>query len=559
GIAPYKEMLQMCWERAKGFVNARCEGLEPWQLIVLTLASTLAALWLHEFLFQAESLKSRMKKKFFKLLRKTPFVGTVIQKKIDEALVDVTSSLSFLRDEKDYIRALPEQGMGQSEVLEKMKEYSSKGDIRWEDGKVSGTVYSGEERLTRLLVRVYEEFAWSNPLHPDIFPGLRKMEAEVVRIACTLFNGGPDSCGAVTSGGTESILMACKAYRDLAYEKGIKRPEMLVPKSAHAAFDKAAHYFGLKIVQIPLTKSMEVDVQAMRRAISKNTAMLVCSAPQFPHGIMDPIEEVAKLAVEHKIPFHVDACLGGFLIAFMEKAGFPLKCRFDFRVKGVTSISADTHKYGYAPKGSSVVLYRDKTYRSYQYFVAPDWQGGIYASPTIAGSRAGGIIAACWATLMHIGESGYVEATKRIITTARYLESELRKIDSIFIFGKPEVSVLSIGSDTFDIYRLSNLLASKGWNLNILQFPPSIHLCITQLHTRPGVADRFLRDVKDSVEEIMKDVHAKTTGMGAIYGMAQSIPDRSLVAEISLAYLDGLYSTDAPCSDKHMNGSPSHR
>ncbi|NXA47960.1 SGPL1 lyase, partial [Nothocercus julius] len=559
GITPYKEILQMCWERAKSFVNGRCEGLEPWQLIVLTVATTLAALWLHEFLFQAESLKSRMKKKFFKLLRKTPFVGTVIQKKIDEALVDITSSLSFLRDEKDYIKALPEQGMGQSEVLAKMKEYSSKGDIRWEDGKVSGTVYSGEERLTRLLVRVYEEFAWSNPLHPDIFPGLRKMEAEVVRIACTLFNGGPNSCGAVTSGGTESILMACKAYRDLAYEKGIKRPEMLVPKSAHAAFDKAAHYFGLKIVQIPLTKSMEVDVQAMRRAVSKNTAMLVCSAPQFPHGIMDPIEEVAKLAVEHRIPFHVDACLGGFLIAFMEKAGFPLKCRFDFRVKGVTSISADTHKYGYAPKGSSVVLYRDKTYRSYQYFVAPDWQGGIYASPTIAGSRAGGIIAACWATLMHIGESGYVEATKRIITTARYLESELRKIDSIFIFGKPEVSVLSIGSDTFDIYRLSNLLAAKGWNLNILQFPPSIHLCITQLHTQPGVADRFLRDVRDSIEEIVKDVHAKTTGMGAIYGMAQSIPDRSLVAEISLAYLDGLYSTEAPCSDKHMNGSPSHR
>ncbi|NXA36648.1 SGPL1 lyase, partial [Eudromia elegans] len=559
GIAPYKEILHACWERAKSFVNGRCEGLEPWQLIALTVASTLAALWLHGFLFQAESLTSRVKKKFFKLLRKTPFVGTVIQKKIDEALVDITSSLSFLRDERDYVRALPEQGMSQAEVLEKMKEYSSKGAIRWEDGKVSGTVYSGEEKLTRLLVRVYEEFAWSNPLHPDVFPGLRKMEAEVVRIACTLFHGGPNSCGAVTSGGTESILMACKAYRDLAYERGIKHPEMLVPRSAHAAFDKAAHYFGLKMVQIPLTKSMEVDVQAMRRAISKNTAMLVCSAPQFPHGIMDPIEEVAKLALEHKIPFHVDACLGGFLIAFMEKAGFPLKGRFDFRVKGVTSISADTHKYGYAPKGSSVVLYSDKTYRSYQYFVAPDWQGGIYASPTIAGSRAGGIIAACWATLMHIGESGYVEATKRVIRTARYLESELRKIGGIFIFGEPEVSVLSIGSDTFDIYRLSNCLAAKGWNLNILQFPPSIHLCITQLHTRPGVAEHFLRDVKAGVEEIMKDVRAKTTGMGAIYGMAQSIPDRSLVAEISLAFLDGLYSTEAPCDDKHMNGSPSHR
>ncbi|XP_062436549.1 sphingosine-1-phosphate lyase 1 isoform X1 [Rhea pennata] len=558
-LIPYKEVLQMYWEKAKSFVNAQCDGLEPWQLIALTFASTLTLVWLHGFLFQAESLTSRTKKQFFKLLRKMPFVGAIIQKKIDEALSDVTSSLSFLKDEKDYIRVLPEEGMSQSEVLEKMKEYSSKGDVRWEDGKVSGTVYSGEEKLTHLLVKVYEEFAWSNPLHPDIFPGLRKMEAEVVRIACTLFNGGPNSCGAMTSGGTESILMACKAYRDLAYERGIKHPEMLVPRSAHAAFDKAAHYFGLKIIHIPLTKNMEVDVQAMRRAISKNTAVLVCSAPQFPHGVMDPVEEVAKLAVEYKIPFHVDACLGGFLIAFMEKAGFPLKRPFDFRVKGVTSISADTHKYGYAPKGSSVVLYSDKKYRSYQFFVAPDWQGGIYASPTMAGSRAGGIIAACWATLMHMGESGYVEATKRIIKTARFLESELRKIDSIFIFGKPEVSVLSIGSDTFDIYRLSNLLAAKGWNLNVLQFPSSIHLCITQLHTKPGVAEQFLKDVKDSVDEIMKDVNAKTTGMGAIYGMAQSIPDRSLVAEISQAYLDGLYSTEVPCSEKHMNGSPGHR
>ncbi|KFU90055.1 Sphingosine-1-phosphate lyase 1, partial [Chaetura pelagica] len=552
-ILPYKDILQMYWETATGFVNAQCQGLEPWQLIGLTFSSTLLSVWLHGFLFQSESLASRSKKHFFKLLRKMPFIGALIQKKIDETMNDVTSSLSFLKDEKDYIKAMPEQGMSQPEVLEKMKEYSSKGDVRWQDGKVSGTVYSGEEKLTHLLVKVYEEFAWSNPLHPDIFPGLRKMEAEVVVFLVCLF-----SSQQMTSGGTESILMACKAYRDLAYERGIKQPEMLVPVSAHAAFDKAAHYFGLKLIHIPLTKAMEVDVQAMRRAISKNTAMLVCSAPQFPHGIMDPIEEVAELAVKYKIPFHVDACLGGFLITFMDKAGFPLKRRFDFRVKGVTSISADTHKYGYAPKGSSVVLYSNKKYRSYQFFIAPDWQGGIYASPSIAGSRPGGIIAACWATLMHIGESGYVEATKRIIKTARFLESELRKIDSIFIFGKPEVSVLSIGSDTFDIYRLSNFLAAKGWNLNVLQFPPSIHLCITQLHTKPGVAEQFLQDVKDSVEDIMKDLSAKTTGMGAIYGMAQSVPDRSLVAEISQAYLDGLYSTDVPCSEKHMNGSPSH-
>ncbi|XP_074856364.1 sphingosine-1-phosphate lyase 1 isoform X1 [Carettochelys insculpta] len=557
-FVPYKDIMLMYLEKARSIVNGHCAEIEPWQLIVLTFASTLVVVWLHGILFQTESLTSRSKKQFFKALRKLPFVGAMIQKQINKTLDDVASGLSFLNDGKGYIKALPAVGLSQPVILEKMKEYSSVGEVRWEDGKVSGTVYSGEEKLTQLLVKVYEEFAWSNPLHPDIFPGLRKMEAEVVRMACTLFSGGPDSCGAMTSGGTESILMACKAYRDLAYERGIKHPEILVPVSVHAAFDKAAHYFGLKIVHIPLTKTMQVDVQAMRRAISKNTAMLACSAPQFPHGVMDPIEEVAKLALKYGIPFHVDACLGGFLIAFMEKAGFPLQRPFDFRVEGVTSISADTHKYGYAPKGSSVILYSDKKYRHYQFFVAPDWQGGIYASPTIAGSRPGGIIAACWATMMYMGEDGYVEATKKIISTARFIESELRKIDNILIFGKPEVSVISIGSDVFDIYRLSNSLSTKGWNLNILQFPSSIHLCITLLHTKPGIAEQFLEDVRVCVLEIMKDPKAKTTGLGAIYGMAQSIPDRNMVAEISHAYLDCLYSTEIPSSDKHMNGSPGH-
>ncbi|KAL7990402.1 hypothetical protein Chor_013832 [Crotalus horridus] len=277
----------------------------------------------------------------------------------------------------------------------------------------------------------------------------------------------------MTSGGTESILLACKAYRDLAYEKGIKYPEMLVPVSAHAAFDKAAHYFRIKILRIPLTESMQVDV---------------------------------KLALKYDVPLHVDACLGGFLIVFMEKAGYPLQQHFDFRVKGVTSISADTHKYGYAPKGSSVILYSDKKYRHYQFFIAPDWQGGIYPSPTIAGSRPGCLIAACWATMVHLGEQGYVEATRKIISTTRFIVSD-------------------------------------------------IHFCLTLLQTEPGVAEQMVEDVRECVSEIMKNPKKKITGLSAIYGMAQVIPDRNLVSEIAGGYLDSLYSTES-LTDTHMNGSP---
>ncbi|KAK9964464.1 hypothetical protein ABG768_005635 [Culter alburnus] len=555
----YKEMVLLYIEEARRFVNSQCAGLEPWQIIAATLLSTLGAVWLKGFLFQQDSLTSRAKKQFFKIIRKIPFVGATIQNQLNKALDDMSVSLCTLKEGMSYTKLLPAQGLTQKQLLDKIREYETLSEVDWAKGKVSGAVYWGDEKLTDLLVKVYGDFAWSNPLHPDLFPGVRKMEAEVVRMACALFNGGPDSCGTVTSGGTESILMACKAYRDMAHERGIKHPEIIAPVSVHAAFDKAAHYFGMKLIHIPLDKkTMKVDVKAMRRAISRNTAMLVCSAPQFPHGIIDPVVEVAKLAIKYNIPFHVDACLGGFLIVFMEKAGFKLD-PFDFRVKGVTSISADTHKYGYAPKGSSVVLYSDRKYRHYQYFVAPDWQGGIYASPSMAGSRPGGIIAACWATMMHMGENGYVEATKKVIETARKIKTGIRKVDGLFVFGDPEVSVVALGSDVFDIFRLSNALTSKGWNLNTLQFPSSIHICVTMLHTKPGVAEQFVSDVKREVAIIMKNPKEKTTGMGAIYGMAQSIPDRSMVTEVSQGFLDCLYSTEVPkIQNKHHKNHKNH-
>ncbi|XP_040292089.1 sphingosine-1-phosphate lyase 1-like isoform X1 [Bufo bufo] len=574
-LMDYKEIVVQHVFDIQRFINDSFKELEPSHLITLTVASTLLTVWTYNFIFHRESIKSRCKKQFFRIIRRMPFIGSKdcdcdegttsaseekkIQNELDKALDYMAHRLLNVKDGMSFVKTIPHTGLKQEQVMEKLKEYSALSEVSWEQGKVSGTVYSGDERLTQLLVKVYGEFAWSNPLHPDVFPGVRKMEAEVIRMACNLFNGGPETCGAVTSGGTESILMACKAYRDLAYERGIKYPEIVAPVSAHAAFDKAAHYFGMKMVHIPLDKkTMRVDVKAMKRAISKNTAMLVCSAPHFSHGIIDPIEEVAKLALKFNIPFHVDACLAGFLIVFMEKAGFPL-LPVDFRVKGVTSISADTHKYGYAPKGSSVILYSHKDYMHYQFFVASDWPGGLYASPSIAGSRPGGIVAACWATMMHMGEDGYVEATKNIILTARFIIKELQKMKEIFIFGNPEVSVIAIGSKVFDIYRLSTSLTAKGWNLNTLQFPSGIHICLTLLHTKPGVAQLFVKDVRDSLSVIMEDPGAKATGVGAIYGMTQMIPDRSMVSEILKAYLDCLYLTELPPSVKHINGLPGHQ
>ncbi|KAK0049039.1 sphingosine-1-phosphate lyase 1, partial [Biomphalaria pfeifferi] len=538
---------------SKALVNRLFDGLEPWQIAVYTGGTTFAILYLRDFLFQDDdTLTNRAKCQFFYLIRKIPR----IQKKIASEMGKVTKSVSESMSKKiegEYLIRLPKNGLNEQQVLEELQKYKLMTNNSWKNGMVSGTVYSGDENLTELMAKTYGMFAWANPLHPDVFPDVRKMEAEIVRMCCSAFNGDHDSCGTLTSGGTESILLAMLAYRNLARERGIKIPEIIAPSSAHAAFDKAASYLHMKITHIPVDEETRmVDVKAMRRAINKKTCVLVVSAPQFPHGIIDPVEEVAKLGLQYGIPVHVDSCLGGFLLPFMEKAGFPLP-PFDFRVSGVTSISADTHKYGFAPKGSSVIMYRNKELRSKQFFILVDWSGGLYASATFAGSRAGAISAACWATLMYFGETGYVESTKKIVSTTRYVLSRLRTIPGIFIFGEPLVSIIAIGSKEFNVYRLFNALVEKGWNLNSLQFPPSLHICLTLLHTKPGVADEFVKDVEESVAEIMKDPKAECGGQGAIYGMAQSIPDRSIVCEMARFVIEEIYSTQKPsiCNGNH--------
>ena len=286
----------------------------------------------------------------------------------------------------------------------------------------------------------------------------------------------------------------------------------------------------------------------MARAISSDTVVLVGSAPQFPHGIVDPIQDIAALARQYggKVGVHVDCCLGGFVMAFMEKAGFDVE-PFDFRVPGVTSISADTHKYGYTPKGSSVVMYSNKQLRQRQYFVDPNWPGGIYATPSTAGSRAGCLIATTWATMMYMGMDGYVDAARRIIETARDIRKGLEGIKGIQIMGDPRVMVISFRAEKdAHVLRLSTALKGKGWNLHLLQFPPSIHNCVTMIQTKEGVVDRFVNDVKTSIEEILKTPDVKPTGEAALYGQSAAIPDRSIVNELANGFLDMMYVATPP-------------
>ncbi|HEY6624414.1 MAG TPA: aminotransferase class V-fold PLP-dependent enzyme, partial [Acidimicrobiales bacterium] len=372
-----------------------------------------------------------------------------------------------------------------------------------------------------------------------------KFEAEIVAMTATMLGGGdagvPTVCGTVSSGGTESIMLAMRTYRDRAKaERGITEPEMVVPVSAHAAFDKASHYFGITLVPVPLDADWRADVGAAEAAITDNTIALVGSAPGFPHGIIDPIEDLSELARNAGVGFHTDCCLGGFVLPWAEKLGYDVPA-FDFRLPGVTSISADTHKFGYAAKGTSVVLYRTPEIRMHQYYRTATWMGGLYYSPTFAGSRPGALSAECWAAMVAFGEEGYLAATKKILEAGEVIRKGIEDMPELEVIGNP-LWVIAFTSDSLDIYGISDQMGQRGWSLNGLQRPAAAHICVTLRHTQPGVADRFVSDLHDSVEALTGMPGAEGV-MSPIYGMTGAVDTRATVEELLGRYADLMFKT----------------
>ena len=365
------------------------------------------------------------------------------------------------------------------------------------------------------------------------------MTAHMLGAAQAAEQGGERVVGTVTSGGTESIMLAVRTYRDWARSRrGITQPELVIPVSAHAAFEKAAHSFGVELRRVPLDANYRVDVEAMAAAVNRNTIALVGSAPSFPHGAIDPIPELASLAQARGVPLHVDACLGGFVLPWAERLGYTVP-QFDFRLEGVTSMSADTHKYGYAAKGTSVVLYRGEELRRCQYYTAADWPGGLYFSPTFAGSRPGGLSAACWAALVSTGEEGYLRAVARILATAQLLRRWIEQIPDLQVLGDP-LFVIAFGSRTLNIYQVLEQMSQRGWSLNGLHHPPAIHLAVTLRHTQPGVAQRFMEDLNAAVDHARRHPQEQG-GMAPVYGMAATLPLHGLVNDLLKRVVDLLY------------------
>ncbi|PYI34671.1 sphinganine-1-phosphate aldolase BST1 [Aspergillus indologenus CBS 114.80] len=490
-----------------------------------------------------------------------PGVKGQVDKQVSTAIEGLESKLIASGPGVTRYLTLPKEGWSAEQIRAELGNLANMEHTRWEDGRVSGAVYHGGQDLLKLQAEAFGQFGVANPIHPDVFPGVRKMEAEVVAMVLELFNAPSDGAGVTTSGGTESIIMACLAARQKAYtERGVTEPEMIIPDTAHAAFIKACNYFKIKLHRVACpAPDYKVHIPSVRRLINSNTVLIVGSAPNFPHGIVDDIPALSRLATSYKIPLHVDCCLGSFVIAFLKKAGFASPYEeeggFDFRLPGVTSISVDTHKYGFAPKGNSVLLYRNKVYRSYQYFIYPDWSGGVYASPSIAGSRPGALIAGCWASLMNVGESGYIKSCHEIVSAAKKFELSIKEHSilskNLEIVGKPMVSVVAFESknDAVDIYDIADDLSAKGWHLNALQTPPAIHVAFT-VPTASAV-DALTNDLVEVVEkELEKAEERKRQGKSyivkrgdtaALYGVAGSMPDKSIVSRLAEGFLDTLY------------------
>lgn len=380
--------------------------------------------------------------------------------------------------------SLPEQGTPWAELHAQMSDMSGR-DVDWRHGKAAVYVFHSGDDVMQVAHDAYGLFIAENGLGPAAFPSLKRMESDVVNMALGLQNAPAGAAGCMTSGGSESILLAIKACRDTVAARNPMAgvPEIVAPSSVHPAFDKGAQMMGLKVVRVPCADDFKADPQAMEAALTENTIMLVGSAPCFPYGLIDPIEALSDIGQRYGLWLHVDACVGGYLNPFMRAVSDEDIERYDFSLPGVSSMSLDLHKYGYAAKGASTVLYRDKSLRDAQVFHFEDWPCGHMYTPTFAGTRPGGAIAAAWAVLNYLGRAGYEARARMIDDARRQLLAGCEEL-GLRVFGRPKLSIVGFGSDVDDILAAGEGLYADGWFSSRLQDPDGIQYMISPEHQR---------------------------------------------------------------------------
>jgi glutamate/tyrosine decarboxylase-like PLP-dependent enzyme len=397
--------------------------------------------------------------------------------------------------------ALPAHGTDWDTLSAQMSEMAT-GDVNWREGKTAVYVFNAGEDVSKVQKEAYTRFMSENGLGPLAFPSLKRMEEEIIQMGLSLLQAPEGGDGSVTSGGTDSITMAIKTARDYARAQGRLKPgqqgNIVLPWSAHPAFDKASMMMDLELRRIPITDDFLADPKAMGEAVDENTIMMVGSAPCFPYGLIDPITEIGEVAAKHNVWVHVDACVGGFFAPFARMNGADLPA-FDFEVAQVHSMSADLHKYGYCAKGASTVLFRSSELKEHMVFDTNDWPGGRMITPTLAGTRPGGAIAAAWAVMNYLGVDGYREKQGLVVETREKIEAGVKAL-GFDIIGSPQLGLIGYSHPDLDSFAIWGKLFERGWFTSIVSKPKGIHLMLSPKHAE--VADTYLADVEWAMEQV---------------------------------------------------------
>ncbi|MEN9644091.1 MAG: hypothetical protein RL238_760 [Actinomycetota bacterium] len=408
--------------------------------------------------------------------------------------------------------------MSRDDVFRQLHDYTE-GDVRWREGRAFTLAYNAGPEVIAIAEEAYRQFASENGLNTHAFPSLQRIQSEVVGIVADWFEGGTEAAGFVTSGGTESLLLAVKGARERGRkERGITAPNVVLPASAHAAFEKGCYYFGVESRRIPVGADWRADVAAMEAAIDENTVMVVGSAPQYPQGVIDPIADIAALAAARDINCHVDACMGGVTLTYLRRLGHDVP-PWNFSVPGVTSISVDLHKYGYSAKGCGVLVHRDKRLRSYQTYVTDNWLGGVYGSSGVLGTKSGGPWAAAWAVLHHLGDDGYLRLTAAARHACEQLTAAIDATPELQVIACPDATLVAFRAadgNALDVFAVADALWHRGWYVDRQGPPASLHCTVNAIHD--GKIDGFVADLRDAVAEV---VAATATGEQGAYGTVE--------------------------------------
>ncbi|HEX4981489.1 MAG TPA: aminotransferase class V-fold PLP-dependent enzyme [Ilumatobacteraceae bacterium] len=413
--------------------------------------------------------------------------------------------------------SLPRRSRPADEILAEL-DVLKQHDVKWKDGRAFTLAYYAGPEVAALGDDAYRRFSSDNALNTDAFPSLRRIQSDVVEMVTELVDGGPEAAGFMTTGGTESLLMAVKAARERGRaERGVTRPNVVLPTTAHAAFEKGCHYFGLDSRRVDVGTDWRADVDAMADVIDDDTVLVVGSAPQYPQGVIDPIPGIAALAADRGINCHVDACMGGMALPYLARLGVPIP-PWSLSVPGVTSISVDLHKFGYTSKGASVIVHRSRELRSHQTFVTSNWLGGTYGSSGVLGTKGGGAMAAAWAVMNHLGDDGYLRLAGQARRATVALAAAIAAFPELELRAPPDAMIVAFGATDpvgLDVFALADELWRRGWYLDRQQPPDSLHCTVNAVHD--GLIPEFVAELRAAIDEVDK-ADRSAAGTAGSYG-----------------------------------------